>query len=282
MKISSESGISKSGPAAAILVVAFCGLAVTPLFWHLLSSLKDSAEIAMIPPTLIPARPTLANYAELFRRRPFPTYLLNSMVIAALSSLICVGAASLAAYRLARAESRFRSIASTVLLALAFFPSIVFLLPLYELVRSVGLINQPWGLIVPYAALNLPLSVWLLTGYFERIPIEIEEAALMDGFTPLQTFFRIVLPLASPALVTATVLAFVFSWNEFMFALTFMNAEGSKTLTVAVASLSGAFVYQVPWGLIAAGVIASSAPLVVLVGLFQKRIVAGLTAGAVK
>jgi multiple sugar transport system permease protein len=137
-------------------------------------------------------------------------------------------------------------------------------------------------LIIPYAALNLPLAVWLLTGYFGRIPIELEEAGIMDGLTPFQVFYKIILPLATPALTTAAVLVFIFSWNEFMLALTFMNAETAKTVTVAIATLSGAYVFQIPWGLIAAGVIASSAPLIVLVSVFQRKIVSGLTAGSLK
>jgi len=171
---------------------------------------------------------------------------------------------------------------SSALLGLAFFPPIVFLLPLYELVRVLGLVNHPWGLIVPYAALNLPLTIWLLTGFFRQIPKELDEAAEMDGLTPLQTFFSVLLPLAAPALATAAVLVFVFAWNEYMLALTFMNAESSRTVTVAVATLSGAFVYEIPWGLIAAGVVASSLPLIVLAVFFQQKIVAGLTAGSVK
>jgi trehalose/maltose transport system permease protein len=167
-----------------------------------------------------------------------------------------------------------------VLLGLAFFPPIVFLFPLYEMIRALSLVNDPWGLILPYAALNLPLSIWLLTGYFRNIPIELEEAAQMDGLSPLQTFVTIVLPLAAPALVTAAILAFVSSWNEYMLALTFMNADDARTVTVAVATLSGAFVYQIPWGLIAAGVITSSLPLIVLTIVFQKKIVSGLTAGS--
>ena len=265
-----------------IFVIAFCTLALGPLAWHAVSSLKDANEIVRIPPSLWPAEPTIENYSELFQRRPFLVYVLNSLVIAALASVICVAAASLAAYRLSRTSARVRAITSSTLLAFAFFPSIVFLLPLYELVRFLGLINHPWGLIVPYAALNLPLAVWLLTGYFSRIPIELEEAGIMDGLTPFQVYYKIILPLAMPALTTAAVLVFIFSWNEFMLALTFMNAENAKTVTVAIATLSGAFVYQIPWGLIAAGVIASSAPLILLVALFQRKIVAGLTAGSVK
>jgi len=267
---------------AKFAVVVFCALFTAPFLWHLLSSLKDSAEVTRIPPTVFPQRPTLENYIDLFRQRPFLRYCANSFIIASLSSLLCVGSAALSAYQLARTNERTRAAVSSMLLGLAFFPSIVFVFPLYELVRTLGLINHPWGLIVPHAALNLPLSIWLLTGYFRQIPVELEEAAKMDGLGPFQTFFMIVLPLAVPALATATVLAFVSSWNEYMLALTFMNAEQARTVTVAVATLSGAFVYEIPWGLIAAGVIASSLPLIALAVFFQKRIVAGLTAGSAR
>ena len=262
-----------------LVVIIFCALAAGPFLWHVMSSLKDAAEVTQIPPALFPSRPTLENYFELFVRRPFLTYCLNSFIIASLSSLLCVAAASPAGWWLARSGARSRAAVSSVLLGLAFFPPIVFVFPLYELV---GLINHPWGLIFPYAALNLPLSIWLLTGYFRRIPSELEEAAEMDGLSPLQTFFSIVLPLAAPALATVTILAFVFSWNEYMLALTFLNADDARTVTVAVATLSGAFVYQIPWGLIAAGVIASSLPLIILAIFFQEKIVAGLTAGSVR
>jgi trehalose/maltose transport system permease protein len=262
------------------VVVVFCTLAVGPFLWHLVSSFKDAAEVTQVPPTFLPARPTLENYHGLFERRPFLRYCLNSFIIAALASVLCIASASLAAYRLARAEPRVRETFTSVLLGLAFFPPIVFLFPLYEMIRALSLVNHLWGLILPYAALNLPLSIWLLTGYFRNIPIELEEAAQMDGLSPLQTFVTIVVPLAAPALVTAAILAFVSSWNEYMLALTFMNADDARTVTVAVATLSGAFVYQIPWGLIAAGVITSSLPLIVLTIVFQKKIVSGLTAGS--
>jgi multiple sugar transport system permease protein len=264
------------------VLAVFCALAVAPFLWHVASSLKDSAEVTQVPPTFLPARPTLDNYFALFQQRPFLRYCLNSLIIASLASLLCVASAALAAYRLARAGERTRTIVPALLLGLAFFPPIVNLFPLYEMVRALSLINHPWGLILPYAALNLPLSIWLLTGYFRNIPIELEEAAQMDGLSAVQTFVTIVLPLAAPALSTAAILVFVASWNEYMLALTFMNADDARTVTVAIATLSGAFVYQIPWGLIAAGVIASSLPLIVLTIAFQKKIVAGLTAGSVR
>jgi len=268
-------------PARIYLVFA-CALAVAPLVWYGLSSVKSSAELAQIPPALLPSHVTLDNYAELFLRRPFADYYLNSTVVASLAALLCVLCASLAAYRLARAASLFRRTVSYGLLVMAFFPPIVLVFPVYELVRMAGLVNQPWGLILPYAAMNLPFAVWLLTGYMEQIPYELEEAAAVDGLTMFETYRRIIMPLSIPALTTAFLLVFIFSWNEFMFALTFMNREVSRTVTVGVATLSGAFAYEIPWGLLAAGIVVSTAPLIVAVALFQKRIVAGLTAGGVK
>ncbi len=265
-----------------VILVVFCIFALAPLAWHAVSSLKTPDELTSIPPTLLPHAPTVANYQELFTRRPFGLYYLNSFVVAALSSLLCVTAAALSAYALSRTGSRVRRVVTSSLLVVAFFPPIVLLFPLYELVRAAGFLNHPWGLILPYAALNLPFSIWLLTGYFGQIPYELEEAAAVDGLSRLQTLTRIILPLSTPALATTGLLAFIFAWNEFMFALTFMNVDTAKTITVGVATLSGAFAYETPWGLLAAGVMASSLPLIALVVIFQKRIVAGLTAGAGK
>jgi multiple sugar transport system permease protein len=247
-----------------------------------MSSLKSTSELNVIPPTLLPHTITLSNYKALFNQRPFVRYCINSFTVAALTSLICVSIASLAAYRLARMQSRWRSAIRLMLLVVGFFPPIVYLFPDYEIIQSLGLVNRLWGLILPYSALNLPFSIWLLLGSFQQVPLELEEAAEIDGLTRFQTFRMILLPLVTPALITAGILVFISAWNEFMFALTFINVESQKTVTLGVATLSGAFAEETPYGLIAAGVIASSVPLIVLLIVFQRWIVAGLTAGAVK
>jgi multiple sugar transport system permease protein len=265
-----------------LFVFLSCAAAVAPLAWYGLCSFKNPAELASVPPTILPQRLTLENYGELFTRKPFGTYYVNSIVISSLAALICVLSASLAAYRLTHASKRTRGAVSSALLVMAFFPPIVLVFPVFELVRSAGLVNQPWGLIIPYAALNIPFAVWLLTAYMEKMPRELEEAAAVDGLTVFQTWRKIVMPLAVPVLVTAWILVFIFSWNEFMFALTFMNLESSRTLTVGVATLSGAFTYEIPWGLLAVGIVVSTVPLILAVAVFQRRIVSGLTAGAVK
>jgi trehalose/maltose transport system permease protein len=260
-----------------LVLIVGCLAALAPILWHVISSLKTAEEILRIPPTMFPHTPTIANYVELFKRRPFARYVANSFVIATLASIVCVFTASLAAFPLARSSARIRNSVAASLLALSFFPPIVFLLPLYEFVRAVALVNQPWGLILPYAGMNLPLAVWLLTGYFVRIPVELDEAAAIDGLTRLQTFVRIIVPMSFPAMVSALILVFVFSWNEFMLALTFINSEQSKTITLGISTLSGALGYDIPYGLLAAGVVASSAPLILFALLFQRKIVAGLT-----
>src|SRR5262245_9383377 len=215
-----------------LFVFACCVAALAPLVWQALSSLKSAAELTLVPPTLIPHQATFSNYEALLQRRPFIRYCLNSFVIAGMTSLICVAAASLAAHRLARSRGRIRSTARLALLIVAFFPPIVFVFPLYEVIRAAGLVNHPWGLILPYSALNLPFAIWLLTGSFEQIPFELEEAAAIDGLSRFQTFRTVVFPLAAPALITAGILVFVFSWNEFMLALTFLNIESEKTVTL--------------------------------------------------
>src|SRR5262245_56265543 len=263
-------------------LVVCCVAALAPIGWHAVTSLKSPSELEQIPPTLIPHQPTPENYLDLFRRKPFFSYYINSFTIAALSSLVSVFCGSLAAYRLARIRGRLRSTLRSGLLAVAFFPPIVFLFPLYELVRAAGLVNHPWGLILPYSAQSLPFAIWLLTSSFEQIPFELEEAAAIDGLTIFQTYRMILLPLAAPALVSAGILTFISAWNEFMLALTFMNIETQKTVTVGVATLSGAFTYEIPLGNIAAGVVVSALPLIVLLIIFQRKIVAGLTAGGLK
>lgn len=263
------------------LLIIVCGsLALAPLAWHGVTSVKGAPELLRQPPTLWPENPTLENYRELFVRRPFGLYYWNSFVIAALSCLLCVSAAALASYGLARTGARFRRVATSTLLGIAFFPPIAFLFPLYEMVRAAGLVNNPWSLIPVYAALNVPFSIWLLTGYFAQIPYELEEAAALDGLSRLQIFSRIILPVSGPALATTGILAFIFAWNEFMLALTFLQQETARTVTVGVATLGGSVAQEIPWGLLAAGVMAGSLPLIACVVAFQRHIVAGLTAGA--
>jgi multiple sugar transport system permease protein len=168
------------------------------------------------------------------------------------------------------------------LVAISLFPAIIFFFPLYELVRLTHTANNPIALIVPYVTFNLPFSILVLSAFFRGISTEIEEAAKVDGFTRGQILTRIIMPLAAPALATTGILVFIFCWNEFLLALTFMTRDTAKTVTAGVASLSGTTIYELPWGPISAAVVVSTIPLILLVIIFQRRIIQGLTAGAVK
>jgi multiple sugar transport system permease protein len=274
--------VTRRSSSGVIIVWVFCLLAVAPLAWHSVSSLKTTDVLTRIPPQILPESLTLVHYQDLFARRPFAAYFVNSLVIASLATMLCLGAGATAAYKLVHLPRRTSSAVAGVLLVLSFFPPVVFLFPLYELVQKLGAINHPWSLIVTYAGLNLPLTIWLLSGYMRQIPPELEEAAAMDGMTEFQLFRLVVLPLAAPALATTGILVFIFCWNEFMFALTFLNLETARTVTVGVATLSGSSIAEIPWGQLAAGVVVSSLPLIALVLVFQRKIVEGLTAGAVK
>jgi multiple sugar transport system permease protein len=268
--------------AARIVVWVCCVMAVAPFVWHGLTSLKTSDALTRMPPQMFPEPVTLAHYVDLWARRPLGAYFVNSFVIASLATLLCLVAGTMAAFRIVHLPRRTSSAIAGALLVLSFFPPIVFLFPLYELAQTLGAINHPWSLIVTYAGLNLPLTIWLLSGYFRQMPSEIEEAAAVDGMTEFQRFRLVVLPLAGPALATTGILVFIFCWNEFMLALTFLNLETARTVTVGVATLSGSSIAEIPWGQLTAGVVVSSVPLIALVLVFQRKIVDGLTAGAVK
>lgn len=259
--------------------VAFC---LAPFVWQIVTSLKTDAAITSVPVTYLPGEPTTEHYTSLFERKPFARYLWNSFFICSVSTFACVGIASAAAYAVSRLRVRGSRIFLGLLVAVSFFPPIIFFFPLYEMVRATGTANQPLALIVPYITFNLPFATLVLAAFFRSVPLEIEEAARVDGFSRGQILLRIILPLAAPAVATTAILTFINCWNEFLLALTFMSADRAKTITAGIASLSGASSFQIPWGAISAAVVVSTIPLIVLVVIFQRRIVHGLTAGASK
>ncbi len=266
--------------AAGIALAVIWSLA--PAVWQLLTALKPDAQITRVPTVYLPHPATAKHFAALFRRKPFGTYLVNSAVVSGAATLLSVGAALILAAALARRGVAGRERALFALLALAVLPPILLLLPLYAAVRALGWLNSPLALIVPYALLNLPLAVWILDAGFRQIPGAIDEAAALDGLTRMQRLARIQLPLVAPSAVTAAVLVFIFSWNEFMLALTFMTRDARKTVTAGIASVTGSSMFEIPWGQLAAAVVVATAPLVLLVLLFERRIASGLTRGAVK
>jgi multiple sugar transport system permease protein len=278
--------IGRSARLAFVAAILVWSLA--PVVWQGLTALKPDAQITRAPTVYLPHPATLHHVAELWRRKPFGLYLANSALVSAGATLLCVLLAALAAAALARMRGQGRGGGSArlrVLLAflvLSLFPPILLLFPLYEGVRALGWINNPLALILPYAALNLPLALWILESAFRQLPRELDEAARLDGLSAPARLWRIHAPLALPSLATAAILVFIFSWNEFMLALSFMTRDAHKTVTAGIASVSGASLYEIPWGQLSAAILIASAPLIALVLVFQRRIVSGLTRGAVK
>jgi ABC-type glycerol-3-phosphate transport system permease component len=222
----------------------------------------------------------LDHYRALFTERAFWLPIRNSLVVAGSTTLFCVTIGSLCAYALARLRFRGKALLLGVILAVSMFPQIAVVSPLFLLLRSVRLIDTYPGLVLPYLTFAMPLAVWLLVGYFRQLPAELEEAAMVDGASRLRAFREVIVPLALPGLAATAILTFVYSWNEFLFALSFTLGPERQTVPVAIALFRGQ--YQVPWGQVLAAAIVATAPVAVLVLAFQRRIVQGLTAGAVK
>jgi multiple sugar transport system permease protein len=272
--------VNRAGLFLAVAVVAAWSLA--PAAWQALTALKPDDQITRVPTVYLPDPPTSRHFETLWTRKPFGAYLLNSLIVSGTAALLAVTVGLMAAGALARTSGPLRDRTLLGLLLLALFPPILLLFPLYEGVRALGWVNHRIGLILPYAALNLPLAVWILESGFRQIPREVDEAARLDGLSPLGRVFRVQLPLAAPTVVTAGILVFIFCWNEFMLALTFMTRDAGKTVTAGIASVGGASIYEIPWGQLSAAIVLATAPLVALVLAFQGRITSGLTRGAVK
>jgi multiple sugar transport system permease protein len=273
-------------PVSAFVLALAVGVVVAwslaPAAWQALTAFKPDAQITHTPTVYLPHPLTGEHVAALWLRKPFGRYLANSAWISAWATALCVALAALAAAALAWLPGRRRDGLLLALLVLSLFPPIMLLFPLYEGVRALGWINQPLALVLPYAALNLPLAIWVLESALRALPRELDEAARMDGLAAPARLLRIHLPLVAPSLATAGILVFIFCWNEFMLALTFMTRDASKTVTAGIASVGGASIYEIPWGQLSAAVVIATAPLVALVLLFERRIVSGLTRGAIK
>ncbi|BFM38662.1 carbohydrate ABC transporter permease [Synechocystis sp. LKSZ1] len=265
-----------------LLILALMLFALTPIIWQFLTSVKTNAEIAAIPTVYWPTQWTLEHYQSLFNRRPIGAYLFNSSLIAIVSTLLSLGLGAPAAYGLARFRFQGQNLLLGAISMVILFPYIFLFLGLLELVKGLGLGNNYLALIIPYTAINLPLAILVLRSFFRQLPIEIEEAARLDGYRTMSLLWYIVLPLTLPALVTTGILSFIFAWNEYLLALTFMTRETMKTIPVATAAIAGSSIFEIPYGPMAAATVLATFPLVLLVLFFQRRIVQGLTAGAIK
>lgn len=264
------------------LVVFIIVYSVFPFYWAVISSFKTSDALFSSNPSFLPLPFTLTHYQNVFSGAAFGRNLLNSLVVAGLATLLSLVLGVLAAYALGRLRFPPKNAVLYLVLAMTMFPQVSVLSGMFVLLRQLNIFNTYWGLIFSYLLFTLPFTVWVLTGYFRGLPRELEEAAYVDGASPMQTLLQVMLPLTGPGLVTTGLLAFIAAWNEYLFALTFTIGNQAKTVPVAIASFGGATPFEVPWGSIMAASVIVTVPLVILVLIFQQRIVAGLTAGAVK
>lgn len=261
-----------------IIVVFF----LAPIIWQVLTSVKLNEDISAIPTIYFPTRFTFSHYVELFERRPFLLYIFNSALVAIISTILCLTLGSPAAYALTRLKLPGENIILAGILIVTLFPYVLLFLGLLEIVKAIGLGNNYLALIIPYTAINLPLTILVMRSFFQQLPKDLEDAAKIDGYKIIPMLLKILLPMTLPALVTTGILTFIFAWNEYIFALTFITRDTMKTIPVATAQLGGATLWDIPYGSIAAATILGTLPLVILVLVFQRRIVQGLTAGAVK
>ncbi|WP_162683439.1 carbohydrate ABC transporter permease [Rhodobacteraceae bacterium DSL-40] len=262
------------------LVLVILVFSVFPFYYAILTSFKTGT--ALFEVSYFPSSFDFSNYVAVLGKGTFPRNLLNSVFIASTTVALALFLAVTAAYALARVDFRGRGLLLVSILAVSMFPQIAVLAGLFELVRFIGIYNTPWAMILSYTIFTLPFTVWVLTTFMRDLPTEIEEAAIVDGATPWVIITRVFLPLLWPALVTTGLLAFIGAWNEFLFALTFTSSETTRTVPVAIALLSGASSHETPWGALMAASVIVTVPLIVLVLIFQRKIVAGLTAGGVK
>ena len=267
--------------AAFYLLVAIIVLvSVFPFYYAILTSFKSGT--ALFEVNYLPVHFSLDNYISVLTTGVFLRNLANSVFVASSVVALALFLAVTAAFALARVSFRGRGLLLMTILAVSMFPQIAVLAGLFELVRAFGLFNTPFALILSYTIFTLPFTVWVLTTFMRDLPMEIEEAAIVDGATPWVIISKVFMPLMWPALVTTGLLAFIAAWNEFLFALTFTSSNETRTVPVAIALLSGASQYEIPWGRIMAASVIVTVPLVALVLIFQRKIVPGLTAGGVK
>jgi trehalose/maltose transport system permease protein len=262
------------------LVVLIVLFSVFPFYYAIVTSFATGT--ALFEVNYWPKAFDLANYQSVLGGRNFPRSILNSVIIASATVFFALLLAITASYALSRVRFRGRGLLLMTILAVSMFPQIAVLAGLFELVTFLGIFNSPFAMILSYTIFTLPFTVWVLTTFMRDLPVEIEEAAIVDGATPWQIITKVFMPLMWPALVTTGLLAFIGAWNEFLFALTFTLTETQRTTPVAIALLSGASVQEIPWGPIMAASVIVTVPLVILVLIFQRKIVAGLTAGGVK
>jgi multiple sugar transport system permease protein len=251
-----------------------------PAIWILLTSLKTETELLQVPISYLPQAASLDNYVTAFTAQPILRFMLNSVVVAGASTALCVLVSALAAYALTRLRMPHRNLIMSLLLAVGMFPLISLMVPLFKVMRELGLLNTYPALILPYTVLSMPICTLVMASFFQDIPPDLEAAAMIDGCSRVGALFKVVVPLSAPGVFTAAILAFVNAWDEFLLALTMMNRVSMRTLSVGITLYQGEFAF--PWPLISAALIVAIVPICILIVVFQERVVGGLTAGGVK
>lgn len=263
-----------------VFLVIFVLASVLPLIWVFKMSIVTKSELYASPPTIVPNTLSTAEYAQIFSDSAFQKALINSTIIASVTTVICLLLGSIAAYSIARLRFRFKATVMTLILAISFFPAVAIIAPLFIQYSQLGIINTYASVIITDTVFALPLTIWLLVAFFRELPRDLEDAAKVDGATTIQAFRKVIVPLAAPGVFTTAILTFIYAWNEFLFANTFLFDQSTQPVTVVIPNF--ATIYTVDYGAQAAAAVVVTVPLVILVLIFQRRIVSGLTAGAVK
>ena len=251
-----------------------------PALWILLTSLKNESELVSKPITWLPHTPTLHNYVQAFTDQPLLHYMANSVLVALLATLGSLVVAAGAAYAIARLNLKRRALILTCIVASSMFPLVTLLVPIFETMRALNLLNTYTALVLPYIVLNLPVCTLVLVSFFQAIPKDLENAAMIDGCTRLGALWKVVVPLSAPGVFTAGILAFVNAWDEFLLALSLNSSASMRTLPVGITLYQGEFTF--PWPIISAALIVAIVPIAVLIAIFQERVVGGLTQGGLK
>ena len=263
-----------------VFLVIFVFVSIFPLLWVFKMSIITKTELYATPPTVVPQNLSGAEWAQVLGDSTFQQALVNSTIIATVTTVICLFFGSIAAYAISRLRFRLKGAVMTLILAISFFPAVAIIAPLFIQYTQLGLINTYWSVIITDTVFALPLTIWLLVAFFRELPVDLEDAARVDGATTIQAFRKVIVPLAAPGVFTTAILTFIYAWNEFLFANTFLFDESTQPVTVVIPNF--ATIYTVDYGAQAAASVIVTVPLVILVLIFQRRIVSGLTAGAVK
>lgn len=263
-----------------IFTVVFIIAIAFPFFWLALGSFKSMRELFAVPSVFFPDKISLDNYRDVFRAQPFGEYLVNSVSVAVIATLLVVIASSMASYSLARIQIRGKKLILILILTVSLLPPVTLLNPIYQMMSNLKMLNTKTGLALVLSAVELPSAVWLLTGYFQSIPMEIEESAMIDGASVLEIFTKIIMPLVMPGLSTVSITTFLAVWNNFIFASVLNQSKAARTVTIALTMFETET--YTPWHVISAAAVISSLPLILVVLGLQKRIVSGMVEGGVK